>query len=127
MPVAFLIYFCPYFFLLLFFFFFFFFCSVCVLVFFAFVCLFFLSFLVLFFVTPLHSLHILTLHLCVCMVYVYMSTCLKTEFKKNGSGWRKDVVNQCLKFGPVLHAVHSVSHLQLGPAQSVTNGELPTS
>ena len=47
-----------------------------------------------FFVTPLHSLHILTLHLCVCLVYVYMSTCLKTEFKKiYGSGWRKDVVN----------------------------------
>ena len=28
-------------------------------------------------VPPLHSLHILTLHLCVCLVYVYMTTCLK--------------------------------------------------
>ena len=83
-PVALLIYVCPSSFFL--------FC----LCFFAFCCccLFFRLFLVLFFVTPLHSLHILTLHLCVCLVYVYMSTCLKTEFKKNyGSGWRKDVVN----------------------------------
>ena len=42
--------------------------------------------------TPLKSLHILTLHLCVCLVYVYMSTCLKTEFLKSKKKKKKKKV-----------------------------------
>ena len=33
-----------------------------------------------FLLTPLYSLYISALYLCICLVYVCMFTCLKTEF-----------------------------------------------
>ena len=102
MPVALLIYFCLYFFLLLFFFFF----SVLFVCVFAF-CLSVFSFVsCVVFCNTMHSLHILTLHLCVCLVHVYMSTCLKTEFKK----WQW-LEERCRK--PVLEVWPRTSHCPL--------------
>ena len=59
------------------------------------------------FLTPWYSLHILTLYLRVCLmyVYIYMSTCLKTELKKSiNNNNNKTCIHVCLM---LVH--HSVS------------------